>query len=222
MGHLTGTTPARAGQRRSRRRHRRGIADASAGTLEGRVKLRRRSARHMPNTAARPRGRPVSMAVPLRRAKRLACGEPHATSPAHTPETRGARATALVAQATQPANSNGGAASPVRPDAARGGTGTPTQQTGRDQGSSATAWALRPSPAKQRCAVMQRSAAQPGSRSRYIPVTVKREVWRRDQGCCSYVDRHSGRRCGSRYRLEIDHIVPYALGGGADLSNLRI
>ena len=61
-----------------------------------------------------------------------------------------------------------------------------------------------------------------GSRSRYIPVAVKREVWRRDQGCCSYVDPHSGRRCGSRYRLEIDHIVPFALGGPAELSNLRI
>jgi 5-methylcytosine-specific restriction endonuclease McrA len=62
----------------------------------------------------------------------------------------------------------------------------------------------------------------PGSRSRYIAADVKREVWRRDQGCCSYVHRHSGRRCGSRYRLEIDHIVPFALGGVADLFNLRL
>ena len=29
----------------------------------------------------------------------------------------------------------------------------------------------------------------------------------------SYVDRDSGRRCDSRYLLEIDHIVPYARGG---------
>ena len=64
--------------------------------------------------------------------------------------------------------------------------------------------------------------ALPDSRSRYIPVAVKREVWRRDQGCCSYVDRHSGRRCGSRFRLEIDHIVPFALGGGAEPGNLRL
>ena len=45
---------------------------------------------------------------------------------------------------------------------------------------------------------------------------------RRDQGCCSYVDRRSGRRCGSRYRLEIDHVVPFALGGGAEPANLRL
>ena len=62
----------------------------------------------------------------------------------------------------------------------------------------------------------------PGSRSRYIPAAVKREVWRRDQGCCSYVDLHSGRRCGSRYRLEIDHVVPFALGGANELFNLRL
>ena len=47
-------------------------------------------------------------------------------------------------------------------------------------------------------------------------------MWRRDHGCCSYVDPHSGRRCGSRYRLEIDHVVPFALGGATELANLRV
>ena len=59
-------------------------------------------------------------------------------------------------------------------------------------------------------------------RSRYIPAPVRREVWRRDGGCCSYVDPHSGRRCGSRFLLELDHIVPFALGGGAEPGNLRV
>ncbi len=79
------------------------------------------------------------------------------------------------------------------------------------------------SPAVERhLAALRCLGAVPGSGSRYIPVAVKREVWRRDQGCCSYVDRRSGRRCGSRYRLEIDHIVPFALGGGAEPANLRL
>ena len=78
------------------------------------------------------------------------------------------------------------------------------------------------SPALERHLAALSCFGVPGSRSRYIPVAVKREVWRRDQGCCSYVDRHSGRRCGSRYRLEIDHIVPFALGGGAEPANLRV
>ena len=64
--------------------------------------------------------------------------------------------------------------------------------------------------------------AQPRVRGRGIPAAVRRQVWERDRGCCSYVDRGSGRRCGSRHLLEIDHVFPYALGGGADLDNLRL
>ena len=59
-------------------------------------------------------------------------------------------------------------------------------------------------------------------RSRAIPAAVRRQVWERDRGCCSYVDRASGRRCGSRHLLEIDHVVPYALGGSAEPDNLRL
>ncbi len=68
-------------------------------------------------------------------------------------------------------------------------------------------------------------SAQPphrARRSRYIPASVRREVWRRDGGCCSYVDSHSGRRCGSRFLLQLDHIVPFALGGSAEPGNLRL
>ena len=83
--------------------------------------------------------------------------------------------------------------------------------------------AVERSPALARhLAALNGFGASPGSRSRYIPVAVRREVWRRDNGCCSYVDPHSGRRCGSCYRLEIDHVVPFALGGATELSNLRV
>ena len=82
------------------------------------------------------------------------------------------------------------------------------------------------SPALERhLAALHCCDALPGCRSRYIPTDVRREVWRRDRGCCSYVDQHDqhgGRRCGSRYRLEIDHIVPFALGGATELFNLRL
>ena len=67
------------------------------------------------------------------------------------------------------------------------------------------------------------AAAKSGKSSgRSIPAAVRREVWRRDQGCCSYVDRHTGRRCGSRFFLELDHIVPVAQGGAAEPDNLRL
>ena len=65
-------------------------------------------------------------------------------------------------------------------------------------------------------------APQPQARDRAIPAAVKRQVWERDRGCCSYVDRGSGRRCSSRHLLQIDHILPFALGGSAEPGNLRL
>ena len=76
---------------------------------------------------------------------------------------------------------------------------------------------------KAECA-RQRHGAPPLSqvRGRAIPAAVKRQVWDRDRGCCTCVDRSSGHRCGSRHRVQIDHIVPYALGGSAEPDNLRL
>ena len=53
--------------------------------------------------------------------------------------------------------------------------------------------------------------AKPRASGRAIPAPVKRQVWQRDGGRCSYVDRQTGRRCNSRHVIEIDHILPYAL-----------
>ena len=65
-------------------------------------------------------------------------------------------------------------------------------------------------------------AAISAAKSRAIPAATKREVWQRDQRCCSYVDPQTKRRCRSRHLLQIDHILPYALGGGAAPDNLRL
>jgi hypothetical protein len=56
---------------------------------------------------------------------------------------------------------------------------------------------------------------------RYVPAAFKREIWRRDQGQCAY-QNSNGKRCSSRYALEIDHINPLALGGKTEISNLRL
>ena len=68
------------------------------------------------------------------------------------------------------------------------------------------------------------AAPAPKSRAsgRAIPAAAKREVWQRDGGRCRYVDPHTGRRCTSRHLLQIDHVLPYALGGGSDPVNLRL
>jgi hypothetical protein len=57
---------------------------------------------------------------------------------------------------------------------------------------------------------------------RHIPAAMKREVWERDGGCCSYTDANTGKRCGSKFQLQYDHIEPYALGGSTEPENLRI
>jgi hypothetical protein len=49
---------------------------------------------------------------------------------------------------------------------------------------------------------------------RYIPKHVKREVWRRDQGKCI--------ECGSKEKLEYDHIIPVSKGGSNTARNVQL
>ncbi len=58
-------------------------------------------------------------------------------------------------------------------------------------------------------------------KSRYISKEVRDHVYARDGGCCSFVGR-TGRKCGSVWDIEIDHIVPFAAGGTNEPSNLRL
>ena len=60
-----------------------------------------------------------------------------------------------------------------------------------------------------------RSSAPPSLReARLARGRLRALVWRRDQGRC--------RICGSKYMLEVDHVVPYSKGGKTELKNLRI
>src|SRR5574341_490448 len=54
-----------------------------------------------------------------------------------------------------------------------------------------------------------------------IPAEVRRQVWERDQGRCAWVGS-DGKRCNSRWQLELDHVDPAARGGPATLANLRL
>lgn len=57
--------------------------------------------------------------------------------------------------------------------------------------------------------------------SRYISVQVRRAVWDRDQGRCTFVST-SGHRCSERRFLEFDHIQPLARGGPSTVDGLRL
>jgi len=55
--------------------------------------------------------------------------------------------------------------------------------------------------------------AKPCSK-RFIKAVVKKEVYERDHGRCT--------RCRSTYKLEYDHILPFAMGGKSTVENLRL
>ena len=57
-------------------------------------------------------------------------------------------------------------------------------------------------------------------RSRHIPAAVKREVWLRDEGRCTFVGSHG--RCRERGMLEYHHREPFAAGGEATVSNVAL
>ncbi len=64
-------------------------------------------------------------------------------------------------------------------------------------------------------------ASRSGSGSRYIPAQVRRAVWKRDGGRCTFVSA-SGHRCEARKFLEFDHVDPVARGGRASVSGIRL
>jgi hypothetical protein len=61
--------------------------------------------------------------------------------------------------------------------------------------------------------------ATPGKR--HIPADVRRAVWQRDGGQCTFVSE-SGRRCPARSRLEFDHLDPVARGGQATVARVQL
>ena len=65
------------------------------------------------------------------------------------------------------------------------------------------------------------SKSKQSQAKRHIPTGIKREVWERDQACCSYQDEE-GRRCKSKIHIQFDHILDWSLGGGHTLENVRL
>ena len=59
----------------------------------------------------------------------------------------------------------------------------------------------------------------PGVRG--ISAAVKRAVWKRDRGQCTFIGAQ-GERCPERHRLEFHHDEPYALGGDRSVDNVRL
>ena len=54
-----------------------------------------------------------------------------------------------------------------------------------------------------------------------VSAEVRRQVWERDQGRCAWASPE-GKRCNSRWQVEVDHVEVAARGGPGTLENLRL
>ena len=75
--------------------------------------------------------------------------------------------------------------------------------------------------ARRRSEVAKPQANPRPSGRDHVPAAVRRAVWKRDHGRCIW-PLDSGGLCGSTRRVELDHIVPRALGGPSTVDNCRL
>ncbi len=54
-----------------------------------------------------------------------------------------------------------------------------------------------------------------------ISAHLKREVFKEADACCQY-QSPDGKRCGSHFQIQIDHMTPVAWGGSSSTDNLRL
>ena len=112
---------------------------------------------------------------------------------------------------------------PRRPAPGAGAPGTPAALGRCRSGARARAPIARRRPGEAEVAATEQPQRKPRPTAsrRHIPAHVKRAVWGRDGGQCTYVGEN-GRHCASRTRLEFDHIDPVALGGEATVDRMRL
>jgi 5-methylcytosine-specific restriction endonuclease McrA len=75
---------------------------------------------------------------------------------------------------------------------------------------------------KQKFAKSDHSRPQRGAaKGRHVPAAVRKAVWERDGGQCTFVSE-KGKRCDARARLEYDHVDPVSRGGQATVAGIRL
>jgi len=85
----------------------------------------------------------------------------------------------------------------------------------------ATAKPRSPSKRSPRASAPEAKQEQPRQRGRYVPAAVRRAVFARDQGRCTYCDE-TGQRCRETHGLELHHLRAFALGGEHTAENITL
>lgn len=65
------------------------------------------------------------------------------------------------------------------------------------------------------------STNHPRQRGRHVPTLLRRQVYERDQGQCTFVD-DCGKRCAETHFIHVHHLTPFAHGGPHRLDNLTL
>jgi len=75
---------------------------------------------------------------------------------------------------------------------------------------------------KKKAAITERPQASraPADGARTIPAAVRRAVWKRDHGRCTFEGPRG--RCDARSPLEFHHVIPYAMGGQPAVDNVEL
>jgi 5-methylcytosine-specific restriction endonuclease McrA len=75
---------------------------------------------------------------------------------------------------------------------------------------------------KQKFAKSDHSRPQRGAaKGRHVPAAVRKAVWERDGGQCTFVSE-KGKRCDARAPLEFDHVDAVSRGGQATVAGIRL
>jgi len=67
----------------------------------------------------------------------------------------------------------------------------------------------------------RKGGKHPSGNPRHVPAHVRRAVWHRDGGQCTYVSEN-GHRCPATEPLEFDHVLEVARGGEASVDGVRL
>ena len=67
----------------------------------------------------------------------------------------------------------------------------------------------------------EHSEGSGSKRTRHVAAAVARAVYVRDEGRCTFC-ADDGRRCGERYLLQLDRVIPHAEDGVPTVANLRL
>jgi len=107
-------------------------------------------------------------------------------------------------------------------DAARRGQGHAQPGASAEKVIEAALDLLLAQQAKRRAEVKRpQKNPRPAKKPGHVPAAVKRAVWSRDDGKCTW-PLDSGGICGSTLRLEIDHVVPRGRGGASTVDGCRL